>query len=111
MPDPDPQPPQPHPISAARWLLILLPSALAIIVPLNLGTTIRHLSYKSEATLYVIILVAAMVLCYALGFLLEKWLWGTVKNFDRALRYGALILTMNFFVWAATVALSLPKLR
>src|SRR2546430_377608 len=89
VPDPDPQP-QPRAVFAAGWLLMLMPSVLAIAVPTMLERKIRHLSGMSSDVIILVILGAAIVLCYALGFLWEKWRWGSVKNFDRALRYGAL---------------------
>jgi len=38
-------------------------------------------------------------LCFAFGFLLQKWRWGKVKNSDRAFRYGMLILVVNNFIF------------
>ena len=94
MPEPDSHLRRPRPISAFLWLLMLLPSPLSIIVPLNLSITIRLVADFA----FLLGLILLFVLSYSLGLLVEKWRWGSVKNFDRALRYGALIVTVNGFI-------------
>jgi hypothetical protein len=102
MPGPDPQPPQPHPISAARWLLMLVPSALVIILPALLSVIGNLLG--SDVLMPAIAMVAiigvalGVVLCFEYGDRLEKWLHGEIRNRSRALGYGFLILIVNAII-------------
>ena len=102
MPDPDPQPPQPRPISAARWLLMLLPSVPMLFTPSHIEPVgggrvseaqISHLLGRGLLTLAFV-----TALCGALGFLLEKWRHGSVENTAQAVAYGIAIFVVNCFV-------------
>jgi hypothetical protein len=98
MPDPDPQPPQPHSVSAARWLLMLLPSVLAIAAPF-IGAFARrlyqHPNYRLDFRPELLCLAISTVLCFFLGFRLEKWRRGTSNDFEAAIGFGILILIVN----------------
>ena len=108
MHDPDPQPPTPRPISAARWLLLLTPAVLATAAPW-IGAFMRRFhiyEYRGvDFTPELRILVVAAVLSLGLGFSLEKWRWGVVKEWERPLGYGLLILIVNGFIAFAGCAL------
>lgn len=101
MPEPEPQPPQPHPVSAARWLLMLVPSVLATAAPL-FPTAIQHLFGKNSdlliTTMLILNLAVSVMLCFFLGFQLEKWRWGKAKAFERGIGFGVLILIANGFI-------------
>jgi len=52
-----------------------------------------------------VVLAVAVLLCFALGFLVEKWLRGKIKSFAWAVNYGFMILFAN----CAVCALLIPK--
>ena len=98
MPEPDPQPPQPRPVSAARWLSLLTPSAFTIAVPLvmsALGKLSMSLRIADPLGLLCLNLFVGILLCFVFGFFFEKWRWGTFQNGPRALGCGVLILIVN----------------
>ena len=101
MPDPDPQPPQPRAFSPACWLLMLTPSVLAIGAPF-IGWAVRWLriyrSYGFDTTPELLCLAIAILLCFLLGFRLEKWRWGAASDWLRAVGYGLGILFLNAFI-------------
>ena len=105
MPDPDPQPSKPRAIFPIRWLLLLSPSAL-LIVPIVVATAFarRDIEYPNAMServgeiVSMAILIAAPVLCFALGFLLEKWLRGKIASVLWALNYGFMILFANALI-------------
>ena len=112
MPDPDPQPPQPRPVSTARWLLMLTPSVLVLSTLMILermegadnGMRLEMISF--------VVLALAVMLCFALGFLVEKWRRGKINSFVWALDYGFLILVVNGFIFVAAMeALGFSELR
>ena len=111
MPDPDPQPPKPRAVSPARWLLLLLPSVVAISTPL-IGNAADYFHIANSGDFFVPLLIlnltVAMMLCFGLGFRLEKWRQGEIKSVVWALNYGFMILFGNF---AVTCFLCFPKLR
>ena len=96
MPDPDPQPPKPRPVSPARWLLMLLPSVIVMATPLC--SSLVFINRKAGEPNYMMLLwfpaIAAM-LCFVLGFQLEKWRRGTLAEPERAIGFGFLILILN----------------
>ena len=104
MPEPDPQPTQPRPVSAARWLLMLTPSVLAIAAPLIADASSRALHIQGEGSLgaaigiMLLILAIATVLCFILGFLLGKWRGGNLRDWSRPIGFGVLILIVNGFI-------------
>ena len=101
MPDPEPQPPKPRAIFPFRWLLLLLPTVLAnFALPILLGT--------GKVVVFSVVLAAAAMLCFALGFLLERWLRGEIKSVVWAINYGFMILIVNFALW---VLFFIPRLR
>lgn len=100
MPDPDPQSPKPRGIFPFRWLLLLLPTALA-----NFAVSML---FVGKPAAFFAVLAAAGMLCFALGFLLERWLRGATKSIVWAFNYGFMILIVNFAVW---VLFFIPKLR
>ena len=112
MPEPDPQPPHPRPISAARWLLLLTPSVLTITAPLVADASSRALHMQVEKSLgaaigiSLLILALATVLCFVLGFLLEKWRGGDLRDWSRPIGYGFLILIVNGVISSAGCAVS-----
>ncbi len=112
MPDPEPQPPQPRPVSAARWLLLLTPSVLTITAPLVADASSRALHMQGEKSLgaaigiMLLILALATVLCFVLGFLLEKWRGGDLRDWSRPIGYGFLILIVNGIISSAGCAVS-----
>jgi len=101
MPEPEPQPPQLRPISVERWLLMLTPSLLMLIAPIVGGALARGFDKKGEAltsaALGFMLLIVALgtALCFVLGFLLEKWRVGNLRDWSRPLGYGCLILIVN----------------
>src|SRR6185436_8496447 len=101
MPDPDPPPAQPRPISAMRWLLMLTPALLAIGAPL-IGESMRCLRlYKFrglDATPELVILMVAALLCFFLGFRLEKWRSGDCRDWLAALGSAFLIFFLNLMI-------------
>jgi hypothetical protein len=102
VPDPDPQPLQPRPLPFWKWMLLLLPSVIATAYPL-VDQIIRTLNIHIRIDgnpLDVLLpgLALAMLLSFVLGFLLEKWRWGTVPNGFRAFGFGCLILIVNTFI-------------
>ena len=105
MPDPDPQPSKLRAIFPIRWLLLLSPSAL-LIAPIVVATALarRKIDYPNAMSEHVggmvamAILAAAPVLCFALGFLLEKWLRGKIASVLWALNYGFMILFANALI-------------
>ena len=105
MPDPDPHPPQPRPVSAARWLLMLVPSVPIIISPFLADAWGRSHDLKLSDDLIgtaigmlLSTLCAALVFSLVISFLLEKWRHGTVESFSRAIYYGLLIFSANLFI-------------
>ena len=113
VPEPDPQPPQPCPVSAARWLLMLTPSVLAIAAPFigELGGYAVNMRGEQAlgATIGFILLMLALatVLCFVLGFLLVKWRGGSLRDRSRPIGYGVLILIMNGIIAFAGCATTL----
>jgi len=101
MPEPDPQPPQPRLISPARWLLMLTPSALAIAAPFVGEIGASAFGVRGERALGAVIFAAlltltvATVLCFVLGFLLEKWRGNNPRSWPRVIGCGFLILIVN----------------
>ena len=102
MAEPDLKPPQPRPISAMRWLLMLVPSVPILLTPSQIDTVggrgpseaqISHLIGRG----FIALAFAAALSC-ALGFLLEKWRRGSVENRFRAVGYGIAIFIVNCFV-------------
>ena len=104
MPETEPQPPQPRPISTASWLLLLTPSALAIAASPIADACARVLHMQGEKSLgpvigiMLLILTLATALCFVLGFLLEKWRGGSLRDWLRPLAFGCLILIVNGFI-------------
>ncbi len=45
-----------------------------------------------------LILASATVLCFILGFLLEKWRGGNLRDWSRPIVFGILILIVNGFI-------------
>ena len=114
MPDPDPQPPKPRAVSPARWLLLLLPSALvlsAVMIADALEERIEISGWYVDAIPFFIVAVA-VTLCFVLGFLLEKWLRGEIKSIVWAINYGFMILFGNGFIFfAAEIGFGFAQLR
>ncbi len=103
MPDPDPLPPQPRAVSPARWLLLLLPSVLAIATPRFIGPFFRRFFHKRAGEWLdfrpeFLSLVIATLLCFYLGFRLEKWRHGEKWNGLRASACGVAILLFSTMV-------------
>ena len=105
MPAPDPQPPKPRAVSPARWLLMLLPSVPMMLAPL-VANARQRLPYSIASDENIGIAIGTFLwscsvsalLCFYFGFRLEKWRWGVVKEWERPLGYGLLILTVNSFI-------------
>lgn len=100
MPEPDPQPPQPRPIHPARWLLMLVPSVLTIGAPF-VGMFARQHIYESHGVDFTpefLSLAVALLLSFFLGFLLEKWRGGNLRDWSRPIGFGLLILIVNGFI-------------
>jgi len=101
MPEPDPQQPPPRLIHPARWLLMMVPAMLVIAVPPIAEAWARANHQQGEPTLGTLIGLTllnfwiAIVLCFVLGFLAERWRWGSIRNVLRAVGFGFLILFMN----------------
>ena len=95
MPEPDPQPPQPRDVSPARWLLMLLPSALLFVMPIIVG---EHDPINGGNPYAWLGLAIPLMLCFALGFMLEHWRRGENTNPFRSLGFGFLILLLNYVV-------------
>ena len=97
MPDPEPQPPQPLPVSPARWLSLLTPALLTISAPFVGMFARRHLyeSHGVDVTPELLCLTVALLLCYFLGFRLEKWRGGDLRDWSRPIGFGVLILIVN----------------
>jgi hypothetical protein len=99
MPEPDPQPLQPRLIHPVRWLLMMVPSMLVIAVPPIAEAWAHH--QRSKQTfgdligLTLLNSMVAIVLCFVLGFLAERWRWGSIRNVLRVVGFGFLILFMN----------------
>ena len=89
---------------------MLLPSVLAIAGPLIADAAARVFHLQSENILgpaigiMLLILAIATVLCFVLGFLLEKWRGGNLQHWLRPLGYGCLILIVNGIIAAAGCA-------
>ena len=110
MPDPDPQPPKPRAVFPIRWLLLLLPTVFVYSSPM----IFLRLEFGSMdiGSILCFILATAVMLCFALGFLLEKWLRGEINSIVWALNYGFMILLGNGVVlFAVCAAFFFPKLR
>jgi hypothetical protein len=101
MPDPDPRPsPQARAISTTRWLLLLSPSAIAVAVPV-IDLLVRPGIFApngGDVTLELLSLAFAFLLCFVLGFFLEKWRSGSFNRSLMAIGWGLLILLINFLV-------------
>ena len=97
MPAPDPQPPKPRAVSPARWLLLLLPSALVLSTPL-LANMFKASTAGFLCLMIYPIWISAFVLCFRFGFILERWRWGTAKDAGNPIAYGFLILFVNAVV-------------
>lgn len=80
---------------------MLTPSVLAIAAPLIGELGGYALNKRGEqalgATIGFILLMLALatVLCFVLGFLLEKWRGGNLRHWPRAIGSGFLILIVN----------------
>lgn len=98
MPELDPKPRQTRGVSVGRWFLLLLPSALAIIIPLMLSV-IRSVFgtpvVETAIPLAILSIPAGLVLCFEYGDRLEKWRHGEIRNGYRALGFGFLVLIVN----------------
>ena len=105
MPDPDPQPPQPRAVSPARWLLMLLPSVPIILAPVVADAQIRSRSLTmsddiigvSLGSLFWAFCISAL-LSLVMGLLLEKWRYGTIEYFARAVLYMLSIFGTNCLI-------------
>ena len=81
--------------------MMLTPSALAVAAPLVPDALSRVLPTSGEKALgtaigiMLLILAIAFVLCFVLGFLLEKWRGGSLRDWSRPIGYGFLILFVN----------------
>ena len=101
MPDPDPQPPKPRAVSPARWLLMLLPSVLAIGAPfIAWGADVAHIHRRVgfDVTVEMLCLYLALPLSFFLGYRLEKWWHGEKWDGLRVFGYGFMILIVNGFI-------------
>ncbi len=117
MPDPDPHPPQPRPVSAARWLLMLVPSVPMIVSPFIQDAQIRLRGQTdsedrigTSIVVFFLTLCASAVLSLIMGFLLEKWRHSVIESFSRAILYGLLIFFTDCFVafTGCTVGAAIP---
>ncbi|MCX6980143.1 MAG: hypothetical protein NTV08_05240 [Verrucomicrobia bacterium] len=105
MPEPDPQPPHPRPISATRWLLMLLPSVPMLVSPLianadarSRGLPVGEAQIANAIATFFMNFWASAALSIILGFLLEKWRHGTIEKLGRPISYGVQILIINFVI-------------
>lgn len=80
---------------------MLLPSLLLIAQP-SLTDLLRHWEQRDQGSVIIMIGILigslpffAFVLCFVLGFLLEKWRRGEVESPVRAIGYGILIFFTN----------------
>ncbi len=98
MPEPESTPPPQRTVPSWKWLLLFLPAALLLLVPL-LDFAIRrfHLKLDSDTLsgLLSLWLFGALILCFRLGFLVEKWLRGPASRAFRAILFGVLLLFVN----------------
>ncbi|MEO6788755.1 MAG: hypothetical protein ABI318_21750 [Chthoniobacteraceae bacterium] len=109
MPEPDPQPPKPRAVSPARWLLMLLPSVLVLSVPIIADTLNRFHLADSEGffgPMLTTYLAVVVMLCFGLGFRLDKWRHEKIESVARAVSYGFLILFVNLLIAFAGCSLS-----
>lgn len=95
-------------------MLLLLPSAIYVSILIILerleanGETIG----MSLGMIALAGLAIAVTLCFALGFLVERWRHGKIKSLVWALDYGFLILVGNaLIVFAAEKALGFLELQ
>ncbi len=91
-------------------MVMLTPSVLTISAPLIPDAFSRALHVRGEHVLGVatgimlLILAIAFVLCFVLGFLLEKWRGGNLRDWMRPIGYGVLILIVNGIISCAGCA-------
>ncbi len=101
MPEPELKPPQPRPISAARWLLMLVPSVPMLISPLIADAWAHRIQEppgEAVGAALVMLLITgtiSAVLSFCLGFALVKWRRGDLRDWFRPLCYGLIILIGN----------------
>jgi hypothetical protein len=105
MPEPDPQPPQPRRISAARWLLMLVPSVPMLAAPFIEDALVRVRNQTdseerigTSIEVFFVAVFLSAVLAEIMGFLLEKWLHGSSRIYSRAAGYGVLIFFIDCII-------------
>ena len=77
---------------------MLLPSALALS---TLKIMERMEAAGRDDTIALILFAFAVVLCFSLGFLAEKWRHESINSVVWALNYGFMVLTGNVLVLSA----------
>lgn len=117
MAEPEPEPPQPRPISAARWLLMLVPSVMFTGVAFLLPTVDRllkarvsydlsyflrirlGLGYTGELIFNLTVYYALpLIVSFSLGHYLDRKLHGPRTKSLRGTYYGCGIILVNCFI-------------
>ncbi len=108
MPDSKPPLPKPRTVPFWKWPLLLLPSALLLATPVTYPL-LRPFFTPSREIVDLrpewVVLAIAFPLCFVLGHRLETWLRGDDRDFDRAMRFGCLILVGNALILAVWLRL------
>ena len=108
MPEPDPQPPQPRPVSVWRWFLLLLPSVLVLAPPMIMermdANGRMEITAREAEIISMSFFDVAVLVCFVLGFFVEKRLRGKIKSVVWAINYGFLILIGNGVIFFVAIA-------
>lgn len=98
MPETEPTSQEPRAVPAWRWLLMLVPSVPIILAPMLAEARARFHHYASgeeeignELEMLLICIAISAVLSLVFGLLLERWRYGTVRDFSRASGYALTI--------------------